>query len=320
MWRRASPDPRFVEAGFEPACLSLRGGAFWDRVTGARRAGRLPGLPTGLRRSIASADETGVCHTGRQAVVSSAFAHRGEEDCLRGTRGSGTIFFSYCNLRCVFCQNHDISQGRSGHAARAREAIADSDARAAGPGLPQRQPRDAGARRAAGGRGAGCWPWSAGCGCRSSTTPPRTTRSSSLRAPRRRWSTSTCPTSSSGSRRRPTAISRPATTRRWRAPRSARCTGRSGDLRFTPDGLACRGVLVRHLVMPGPGRGVRSASSAGSPTRRLAGHLRERDGAVPPRPPRRRAVRGDRSPALRAGDRDGRRRGWAAGLWRFDER
>ena len=51
------------------------------------------------------------CKTGRHAVVSSAFAHRGEEDCLRGWMGSGTIFFGHCNLRCVFCQNADISQG-----------------------------------------------------------------------------------------------------------------------------------------------------------------------------------------------------------------
>ena len=55
------------------------------------------------------------CRTGRLAVVSSAVAHHGEEDCLRGWGGSGTIFFSQCNLRCVFCQNFDISwegQGR----------------------------------------------------------------------------------------------------------------------------------------------------------------------------------------------------------------
>lgn len=50
------------------------------------------------------------CKTGRRARVSSAFAHRGEEDCLRGRNGSGTIFFAHCNLRCVFCQNYDISQ------------------------------------------------------------------------------------------------------------------------------------------------------------------------------------------------------------------
>jgi putative pyruvate formate lyase activating enzyme len=58
------------------------------------------------------------CKTGRYAVVSSVFAHFGEEDCLRGWNGSGTIFFSHCNLRCVFCQNYDISQGvRPGTAA-----------------------------------------------------------------------------------------------------------------------------------------------------------------------------------------------------------
>lgn len=59
-------------------------------------------------------NETKVCNTGRHAVVSSAFPHFGEEDCLRGHRGSGTIFFGLCNLRCVFCQNWDISQQRSG--------------------------------------------------------------------------------------------------------------------------------------------------------------------------------------------------------------
>ena len=49
------------------------------------------------------------CLTGRHAVVNSYFAHFGEEDCLRGWNGSGTIFFSGCNLRCVFCQNAEIS-------------------------------------------------------------------------------------------------------------------------------------------------------------------------------------------------------------------
>jgi putative pyruvate formate lyase activating enzyme len=60
------------------------------------------------------ANETKVCHTGRYARVASAFRHLGEEDCLRGWNGSGTIFFSFCNLRCVFCQNWDISQRPAG--------------------------------------------------------------------------------------------------------------------------------------------------------------------------------------------------------------
>jgi putative pyruvate formate lyase activating enzyme len=55
------------------------------------------------------ADVAGLCAIGRHAVVASHYPHFGEEDCLRGWRGSGTIFFSGCNLRCVFCQNHDIS-------------------------------------------------------------------------------------------------------------------------------------------------------------------------------------------------------------------
>jgi putative pyruvate formate lyase activating enzyme len=54
-------------------------------------------------------DNFAVCKTGRHARVSSYFAHFGEEECLRGTRGSGTIFFGWCNLRCVFCQNYEVS-------------------------------------------------------------------------------------------------------------------------------------------------------------------------------------------------------------------
>ncbi|MCI0615686.1 radical SAM protein [bacterium] len=50
------------------------------------------------------------CRTGRFARVGSYGPHFGEEDCLRGWNGSGTIFFGLCNLRCVFCQNWDISQ------------------------------------------------------------------------------------------------------------------------------------------------------------------------------------------------------------------
>src|SRR4030095_7019363 len=55
-------------------------------------------------------DKWAACKTGRYAVVSSCFPPFCEEDCLRGWNGSGTIFFAHCNLRCVFCQNFDISQ------------------------------------------------------------------------------------------------------------------------------------------------------------------------------------------------------------------
>lgn len=53
--------------------------------------------------------QRGFCGGGKTACVSSAFPHFGEESCLVGINGSGTIFFSYCNLRCVFCQNYEIS-------------------------------------------------------------------------------------------------------------------------------------------------------------------------------------------------------------------
>src|SRR5262245_28391364 len=66
-------------------------------------------------------DEARVCSTGRYARVSTWFPHFGEEDCLRGRHGSGTIFFSFCNLRCVFCQNWDASQAGHGRELRPEE-------------------------------------------------------------------------------------------------------------------------------------------------------------------------------------------------------
>jgi putative pyruvate formate lyase activating enzyme len=69
-------------------------------------------------------DVKGLCAIGRQAVVASYFPHFGEENCLRGWRGSGTIFFSGCNLRCVFCQNHDISWEVRGERATAERLAA----------------------------------------------------------------------------------------------------------------------------------------------------------------------------------------------------
>src|SRR4029453_4742853 len=59
-------------------------------------------------------NKIGVCKRGRLARLASAFPHFGEEDCLRGWQGSGTIFFGWCNLRCVFCQNYETSQKGEG--------------------------------------------------------------------------------------------------------------------------------------------------------------------------------------------------------------
>jgi putative pyruvate formate lyase activating enzyme len=53
--------------------------------------------------------EAGVCQAGSELMVSSAFPHFGEEPPLVGYQGSGTIFLTHCNLRCIFCQNYDIS-------------------------------------------------------------------------------------------------------------------------------------------------------------------------------------------------------------------
>ncbi len=65
--------------------------------------------------------ELGKCNTGRQAVVSSYAPHFGEESPLGGRGGSGTIFFTHCNLRCYFCQNYTISQLGEGQEVSARE-------------------------------------------------------------------------------------------------------------------------------------------------------------------------------------------------------
>jgi putative pyruvate formate lyase activating enzyme len=99
---------------FEPAYLALyRTGEL------ARRAGEAVAelahctLCPRVCGADRAAGDTGTCQIGRYARVTSYFPHMGEEDPLRGWKGSGTIFFAQCNLRCVFCQNYDISQ--SGH-------------------------------------------------------------------------------------------------------------------------------------------------------------------------------------------------------------
>lgn len=102
-------------ADFEPAYLALhRKGELLKRVKEAVASladCRVCPRDCGVDRL---ADKTAACKTGRFAQVSSYFPHFGEEDCLRGWKGSGTIFFSMCNLRCVFCQNFDISQANKG--------------------------------------------------------------------------------------------------------------------------------------------------------------------------------------------------------------
>ena len=63
----------------------------------------------------------GVCRMGAEAVVARAAPHFGEEPCISGEKGSGTVFFAGCTLRCVFCQNYELSRGRQGKAVSAEE-------------------------------------------------------------------------------------------------------------------------------------------------------------------------------------------------------
>jgi putative pyruvate formate lyase activating enzyme len=109
-----SVTPRFVLDPFEPAYRSLSSDEIRNRVeAGLRELEDCCACPRDCHVNR-MANETRVCNTGRYARVGSDFPHFGEEDCLRGWAGSGTIFFSLCNLRCVFCQNWDISQRSDG--------------------------------------------------------------------------------------------------------------------------------------------------------------------------------------------------------------
>ena len=66
-------------------------------------------------------NQLGFCKTGKKAKVYSYFCHHGEEPGISGTNGSGTIFFSSCNLRCVYCQNYEFSQTDRGKEAGEEE-------------------------------------------------------------------------------------------------------------------------------------------------------------------------------------------------------
>ena len=243
------PDPRFTALDFEPCYLET-----WRR--GELRAKVRAGLAElaecrACPRNCAVnrlRDERRVCHTGRLAIVSSAFPHFGEEDCLRGWKGSGTIFFGFCNLRCVFCQNWDISQRSKGGELKA-SAIADLAL-----GLQD-----------------------AGCHNLNFVTPehvaPQVAEALAEAIPRGLripvvYNTSAFDALSSlelmdglvdiympdfkfWSRESSRRLAKAKT-----YPEVARAAIREmhrqvGDLRFGHDGLARRGLLVRHLVMPG---------------------------------------------------------------------
>lgn len=238
----------FVPADFEPAYLRLSPAAIAGRAEAARAEladCRVCPRNCGCNRMR---DERRACHTGRHALVASAFPHFGEEDCLRGWRGSGTIFFGSCNLRCVFCQNWDISQRRAGE---------ELDARALAALMLELQER--------------------GCHNINFVTPehvaPQIVEAVAEAIPRGLRLPLVYNTSAYdglASLRlmdglvdvympdfkfwRPETSLRLALARDY--PERARAAilemhRQVGPLRFGPDGLARRGVLVRHLVMPG---------------------------------------------------------------------
>jgi putative pyruvate formate lyase activating enzyme len=108
---------------FEAAYLELlRTGELESRVEEARamlEECRLCGRECHVDRLEGT--KGAVCRTGEKAVVSSFNAHFGEEDPLVGQHGSGTIFFTNCNLKCQFCQNYEISQLGEGREVSAEE-------------------------------------------------------------------------------------------------------------------------------------------------------------------------------------------------------
>jgi putative pyruvate formate lyase activating enzyme len=93
--------PSYVKE-FESGSLKKKAEKAWSILTECRLCPR----NCGVNRLEG---ELGFCKTGRTALVSSTGPHFGEEDPLVGQSGSGTIFFAFCNLGCIFCQNYELS-------------------------------------------------------------------------------------------------------------------------------------------------------------------------------------------------------------------
>jgi putative pyruvate formate lyase activating enzyme len=315
----------FTLDDFEPAYVALlRRGELQDRARRALEELRdCCACPRNCHVNRLE-DRQLICRTGRYALVSSAFAHYGEEDCLRGGRGSGTIFFGGCNLRCVFCQNWDISQQAAGDEQTAEELATLMLA------LQER-----------------------GCHNLNLVTPehvvPQVIEALAIAVPaglRLPIVYNTSAYDALPSLRLLDGLidiympdikfwSRESARRLCKAkdyPERARealleMHRQVGDLRFGPDGLARRGLLVRHLVMPG------QAAEAGAIFEWLAGEVsidtyvnimgqyrpdyQVRGLGERARPEKYRDI------ARRPGRRElalAYREARRAGLWRFDER
>ena len=95
---------------FRPAYIeSFENGLLEEKTAAARKILKSCVLCPRRCKVDRLAGETGICKTKYNAVVSSYDAHFGEEAPLVGSHGSGTVFFTHCNLMCLFCQNYDIS-------------------------------------------------------------------------------------------------------------------------------------------------------------------------------------------------------------------
>jgi putative pyruvate formate lyase activating enzyme len=117
--------PKETEQRTHPAYLALlRSGELAARVEEAYHLLSLCHVCAWYCKADRTAGKEGLCHTGLKARISSVAPHMGEEDPLRGSRGSGTIFFSQCNLHCQFCQNSDISQSLDGREVESVELAA----------------------------------------------------------------------------------------------------------------------------------------------------------------------------------------------------
>lgn len=111
-----SAEPVYIQT-FKDGRLKNKAQRAWEKMTSCALCPR-------RCRVDRMSGETGVCKTGRRAWVSSYGPHFGEEGPLVGARGSGTIFFTHCNLMCLFCQNYDISHEAAGQKAEP-ERLAD---------------------------------------------------------------------------------------------------------------------------------------------------------------------------------------------------
>lgn len=109
--------------GFEPAWMALyRSGELEQRARIADK--HLENCDLCAHHCHVNRKQTldgAACRTGQLAMVNSAGPHHGEEDCLRGWRGSGAVFFAWCNMRCVFCQNWEINWKDGGRERTAAE-------------------------------------------------------------------------------------------------------------------------------------------------------------------------------------------------------